>query len=83
MIEKDLSQLSDQELLEEAKKKKSSRIMHALLIGFCAGIILFSILVNALGWFTLIPLYFIYKMLKYPDNYQEIERLLKERGLNQ
>lgn len=81
MTEKDLSLLTDQDLLEEAKKKNSSNLINALLIGFLIGIILYSAVKNTLGFLTLIPLYFIYKMVNKPNNQQELERLLKERGL--
>lgn len=77
-----LSELTDQELLQEAKKRKSNSIMNALLIGFLIGVIFFSILKNTLGFLTLIPLFLIYKLINKPkyDN-QELENFLKERNL--
>jgi len=77
-----LSELTDQERLQEAKKKKSAAIVNALLIGFLAGIIFYSVAKNTLGFLTLIPLFFIYKLVnnaKYDK--EELENLLKERGL--
>ena len=82
MEQKTLSELTDQELLLEAKKRKSVAITNAVLIGFLAGIIFYSVMKNTLGLLTLIPLFFIYKLTnnsKY--NSQELENLLKERGL--
>ncbi|MFF5383640.1 hypothetical protein [Pedobacter suwonensis] len=82
METKKLSELTDHELLQEAKKKKSAAVMNALLIGFLAGIIFFSVAKNTLGFLTLIPLFFIYKLVnnsKYDNS--ELENLLKERGL--
>lgn len=82
MKQKDLSTLTDQELLNEAKKRKSTAIINAVLIGFLAGIVFYSVIKNTLGFLTLIPLFFIYKLTnksKY-DN-QELENRLKERGL--
>ncbi|WP_265849789.1 hypothetical protein [Pedobacter sp. PF22-3] len=82
MEQRKLSELTNEELLQESKKKKSAAIMNALLIGFLAGIIFFSVAKNTLGFLTLIPLFFIYKLVnnsKY-DN-RELENLLKERGL--
>jgi hypothetical protein len=82
MEQKTLSELTDQELLLEAKKRKSAAITNAILIGFLAGIIFYSVMKNTLGLLTLIPLFFIYKLTnnsKY--NSQEFENLLKERGL--
>lgn len=82
MKEKKLSELTDQELLQEAKKMKSTSITNAVLIGFFIGIVFYSILKNSLGFLTLIPLFFAYKLInnsKY--NNKELENLLKERNL--
>ncbi|MDQ0967930.1 hypothetical protein QFZ20_003333 [Flavobacterium sp. W4I14] len=82
MEQKNLSELTDEELLLEAKKRKSAAITNAILIGFLIGVVFFSVMKNSLGFLTLIPLFFIYKLInnsKY--NNQELENLLKERGL--
>jgi Na+/H+ antiporter NhaC len=80
--EKKLSELTDQELLLEAKKIKSTSITNAVLIGFLIGIFFYSVIKNSLGFFTLLPLFFAYKLLnnsKY--NNKELEDLLQERNL--
>jgi hypothetical protein len=41
MEQKKLTELTDQELLQEAKKMKSASITNAVLIGFLAGVIFF------------------------------------------
>ena len=81
MPQKELSELTDQELLDKAKKKKSTAITNALLIGFLIGIIIYSILKNTIGLFTLIPLFFAYKILNNPKNDEALEKLLKKRNL--
>ncbi|MBK9359145.1 MAG: FUSC family protein [Bacteroidales bacterium] len=83
MTNKDLTELTDQELLDEAKKLKSFSITNALFIGFLAGIIIFSIVKNTWGMLTLIPLYFIYKMVNDPKNKRskDLDELLKKRNL--
>ena len=82
MKQRNLSELTDQELLEEEKKRKSTTIINALLIGFLIGIVCYSIMKNSLGFFTLIPLFFAYKLInKSKHNSQELENLLKERNL--
>lgn len=83
MTNKDLSELSDQELLDEAKKMKSFSITNALFIGFLVGIIFYSIVKSSWGMLTLIPLYLIYKLVNDPKNKRskELEELLKERNL--
>lgn len=82
MPEKELSELTDEELLQEAKKMKSAEIWSALTIGFMIGIIIYSVARNSVGFFTLIPLFFVYKMLSNSKNNDELKRLLKERDLN-
>jgi hypothetical protein len=82
MEKKHLSELTDQELLQEAKKRKSAAVVNALLVGFLAGIVIFSIVMSSWGLFTLIPLFFIYKLVndrKYDS--KELDRLLDERNL--
>lgn len=83
MTNKELSEFTDQELLEESKKLKSFSFVNALLIGFLAGIIFYSITKNSWGMLTLIPLYFIYKLINDPKNKRskDLEELFKERNL--
>ncbi len=81
MNQKELSELTDQELLEKAKKMKSTAITNALLIGVMIGIIIYSIWKNSLGFFTLIPLFFIFKLVNNSKNDKALKRLLKERNL--
>jgi ABC-type phosphate transport system permease subunit len=83
MTNKDLSELTDQELLDEAKKMRSFSIANALIIGVLFGIIFYSIVKNSWGMLTLIPLYFIYKMINDPKNKRskDLEELLKVRNL--
>ncbi len=81
MSQEDLSQLSDEELLEAAKANKPSPMIDAFFIGFLAGIIVFSVVANAWGFFTLIPLFLIYLFLKKPKQYEALKKELKERNL--
>jgi len=81
MTKAELSKLSDEELLAEAKKMKSNEVLHALLIGVMIGVIVFSIWKETIGLFTLIPLFFIYRMLHKPDHNIALKETLKERNL--
>lgn len=62
---------------------KSFSITNALFIGFLVGIILYSIVKNSWGMLTLIPLYFIYRMVNDPKNKRskDLDKLLIERNL--
>ena len=81
MTEEELLKLTDEELLIEAKKMKSASMTHALLIGFSIGIIIYSAVNNSLGFLSLIPLFFIYKLFKGSKNYDALKKVLKERRL--
>ena len=82
MKEKSLSELTDQELLQEAKKMKSTKITNAVLIGFLFGVIFYSVVKNSYGFLTLIPLYLAYKLINNSKtDTKELEAILKERNL--
>ena len=81
MTQEELLKLTDQELLDEAKKMKSASIINALLIGFMIGIIIYSIVKNSVGFFTLIPLFIVYKIFNNSKNYDALKIILKERNL--
>lgn len=55
-MRKELSKLTDQELLDKAKKMKSNSIFNAVLIGFMAGVVIYSAVKGSISFFTLIPL---------------------------
>lgn len=63
MHQKEESDTTEQQFLDEAKRQKSTAIINAVLIGFLIGIIIYSIVKNNVGLFTLIPLYFLFKLV--------------------
>lgn len=73
--------LSDQELLDLAKKAKSNSITNALFIGALAGIIIYSIVKNSYGFITLIPLFMIYKLVGKPVKDEALNQELTKRNL--
>lgn len=81
MNPKELAALTDQELLEAAKKMKPTPIVDAFFIGFLVGIVIFSVAVNRWGFLTLIPLVLMYRLLKKPKHYEALNDELKKRGL--
>ena len=81
MNQKELSHLTDEELLEVAKNNKPSPIIDAFFIGFLVGIIIYSVAANTWGILTLIPLYIMYRFLKKPKQYEALQKELKERNL--
>ena len=81
MKEKELSELTDGELLDKAKKMKSTSIINATLIGFMIGIVVWSVAKNNFGLLMLIPLFIVYKLLNNPKNDKALKKHLKERNL--
>lgn len=81
MNKKDISEYTNQELLDESKKMKLSPIANAVFIGFLFGVIFFSVVKNTWGLFTLIPLALAYKAIKDSKRNEALEKLLKERNL--
>jgi len=80
MNQPELSQLSDDELMEEVQNIKPSPIIDAFFIGFLIGIIIYS--VAASSWWgvsTLIPLFLIYLFLKKSKRYDALKKELKDR----
>lgn len=81
MKQKELSELTDTERLDEAKKTKSTPIINAVFIGIMIGIVIYSIVKNSFGFFTLIPLFIAYKLFDNSKRNKASEKLLKETNL--
>lgn len=64
MNRKEILELSDDELLEKAKKLKSASVVKAFIIGFMIGIVIWSIMENNFGFLMLIPLFIAYLFIK-------------------
>ena len=81
MEQKELSELTDQELLDKAKKMKTASTMNALGIGIIIGVVIYGVANDNFGFLALIPLYFFYKIISNSKDNEELEKLLKERKL--
>ena len=86
---KDYSKLTDQELLVEKKKLKKNKLFFAFSIGFMVGTLIFGIFSwsfssnNHWGFLIpmIIPIVFIYNILKNKKSSAQLEAVLKERQL--
>ena len=81
MTSQELSALSDEALLQQAKKMRSSNIFDAAFIGFLIGIAVYSIVKHGFGLLTFIPLVYIPIAAKNNIKYKALQQVLKERGL--
>ena len=81
MAQKELAELTDPELLQEAKKAKSTKIFDGLIFGVLIGIAIYSTVKNGFGLFTFLPLVYVPIAAKNKTKNKELEDLLKERNL--
>lgn len=81
MNQKELSELTNEELLQEAKKIKSTNIYDAVIFGFLIGVAVYSAVKNGFGLLSFLPLIYIPISVKNKAKHKELERLLKERDL--
>ncbi|MTB52751.1 FUSC family protein [Lewinella sp. W8] len=82
MEQPNLTNLTDEELRKEAKRLKKKPVIHAFLIGFLIGIIVFSVAVNSFGFLMLIPLFLIYLLTRPSKEDEALLALIKERNLD-
>ncbi len=81
MEEKELADLTNEQLLEEKKKIQYNKIANATLIGVCVGVAIFSAVKNGFVFFTFFPLLLTYPFIKNGKKIQVLEKELKSRNL--
>ena len=81
MEQKKLAELTDEELLQEAKKIKSTNLYDAAIFGILIGIAIYATVKNGLGLLTFLPLAYSPIAVKNQTKHKELEKLLKERNL--
>lgn len=81
MEKKKLEELTDEELLQEAKKMKSTKILDAGIVGFMIGVAIYATIKNGFGLLTFLPLVYLPIAAKNKTKNKELEKLLEEREL--
>ena len=81
MNKKNPAELTDEELIFEFKRIKSTLIVNAVLFGVMIGIATYSTVKNGLGILTFFPLFFIPMGIKNRAHKKALEKQLKERNL--
>ncbi|MDP2724479.1 MAG: hypothetical protein Q8O72_17140 [Bacteroidales bacterium] len=85
MKTENLTELSDQELLQKLKKIKNNKIIDASIIGITIGIAMYGTVKNGLEFFTFFPLILAYIVVRNSTNNKilekEIQKELKSRNL--
>lgn len=81
MIQKELSELTNEDLLLEGKKIKSTNIVNAVLFGVMIGVATWSTVKYGLGIITFFPVLFIQMLIKNNGRKKAFEKELKQRNL--
>lgn len=83
MKEKELNELTDQELLERKKKQKSNKLINAVLVGFCAGVIVYGIANKGITIFTFMLLVMgAWAFMRWKKTDEALDNELKTRNLS-
>lgn len=81
MTQDELAGLTDQELLQEVKKNKSTSLINAVMFGVMIGISMYSTWKNGVGFFALVPLVFAYFAFNNSKNSNALAMEVKSRNL--
>jgi len=79
--ENEFKDFSDIELLQKRKAAKSSLIVTCTIMGFLAGIAVYSAVKNGIGFFTFFPLFFVFIIAKNQANNKALYKEIKLRNL--
>ena len=81
MEQKKITEFTDEELLQEAKKNKSIKVYDAAIFGLLVGIAIYSSVKNGFGLLSFLPLVYTPVAAKNKAKNKDLEKLLKERNL--
>jgi hypothetical protein len=73
-----LKELSDEELLQKAKKLKNNKIADSMIIGITIGIAIYNSVKNGLGFFTLFPIIIGYIIIRNSSNTKILEKEIQK-----
>ena len=76
---KPLSDFTDDELLQEKKKRKKSIKFFPFIIGLAVGIAVYSTVKHGIGFFTFFPLIFILPSISADKKYKEVKVEIEAR----
>ena len=76
-----LSTLSDEDLLQQAKKVKYEKIIDSVIFGFLIGVAIYSSVNNGFGLLTFLPVVWIPIIGSKRPRQKAVTDLVKERGL--
>lgn len=81
MKQNELIELTDQELLQEVNKNKSTSLINGVLFGVVIGIAIYSTVKNGMGFFTVFPLIFALFAFNNSKKSKALETEVRSRNL--
>lgn len=81
MKPKELEELTDEELLEAAKKIKPTKLYDSVIFGVLIGIAIYSTVTNGFDLLTFLPLVYLPVAGKNKAKQKEMDQLLSNRNL--
>jgi len=81
MEQKKLSELTNEELVQEAKNMKPTKLYEAVIFGLLIGIAIYSSVANGFGLLTFLPLVYLPIAARNRTKIKALEKLLTERNL--
>lgn len=78
MKPENLTEFSDQEILQKSKNLKKSKIIDATIIGVTIGVFFYSAVKNGFGFFTFFPLIIGYLIIKNSKNNKILEKEIQK-----
>lgn len=82
MKNKEIAEMTNEELLLELQKIKSTNTINAVLVGVMVGIAIYSTVRNGLGILTFFPLFFIPMFTKKWAVQKALKTQIKERNID-
>jgi hypothetical protein len=76
----EVANLTVEQLLEARKKLRSSKMIHAFLIGLFLGIAVWSAAKNGFGFATFFPLFFVYLLSRNTKASKALDKELENRN---
>ena len=82
MEQKSLSELTEQELRQELKKRKQSQIFAALFMGFSVGVAIWAATHKGGFLVSLLPFFVAYFFRKVPTELEEVKKEMESRKIS-
>lgn len=75
----DLQDLTDEQLVKEEKKRKTSYLTYNVLLGIMIGVAIYSTVKKGLGFFTFFPLFFTPMAFLNRRSYMDVKKEINSR----